>query len=74
MIISMVWFGARLLGKLAWQTSAGLSGHCFPLAIKSATVIHSMTNPFGAPGSPAVTSIAMFEDADVEHAIAGLSS
>jgi hypothetical protein len=64
----------QVVRKLAWQTEAGSSGHSFPLAIKSANVIHSKTNPFGAPGSPAVTSIAMFEDADVEHATAGLSS
>jgi hypothetical protein len=33
-----------------------------------------MTNPFGAPDSPVVTSMDMFEDADVEHAIAGVSN
>ena len=59
---------------MAWQTFDGSSGHWLPLARKSVTVIHSMTNPFGAPDSPAMTSTAIFEDADVEHAIAGLSN
>jgi hypothetical protein len=57
----MVWFGARLLGKLAWQTSAGLSGH-FEVLILNSPIKISTVYIFLGVQEPIITEqISIFE-------------